>query len=138
MRARKVWAAETVQWTAIDISSRMKSWKNGRTLHLLSNHERAFALLLDWDPAVLDFFEQYPLLPLVDTLAYGEQIGYLIAAAHSPTDWELAKSHFCLLDASAQHQRHTSHGLRRWLNFSANQDLLWSPRRSGPPRDGTP
>lgn len=57
-------------------SSRLKSWKSGRTLQLFSDIETAFAYLLEWSDDVVDYYEQFPLLPLDETLEIGETIGY--------------------------------------------------------------
>ena len=57
-------------------SSRLKSWKSGRTLQLFSDIELAFAYLLDWSDDVIDYYEQFPLLPLEETLEIGSSIGY--------------------------------------------------------------
>lgn len=74
--------ADYIPWFHIrDISSagkshRIKSWKSGRTLQLFSDLELHLAYLLDWSASVTDFYEQYPLLPLDETLHIGEEIGY--------------------------------------------------------------
>lgn len=57
-------------------SNRLKSWKSGRTLQLLSDLELGLAYLLDWSDSVVDYYEQYPLLPLDETLKEGESLGY--------------------------------------------------------------
>ncbi len=61
--------------------SRFRSWKSGRTIQCLSSLETSFAYLLEWSDAVLDYYEQYPLLPLEETLALAEGLGLRI-----PTD----------------------------------------------------
>jgi hypothetical protein len=55
------------------LSSRIKGWKTGRIHHLLSEMETSFFYVLDWSPVVLDIREQFPLLPLEETLAIAEQ-----------------------------------------------------------------
>jgi len=55
--------------------SRFKSWKSGRTIQCLSGIETAFAYLLEWSDAVLDYYEQFPLLPLQETVELAERIG---------------------------------------------------------------
>lgn len=52
---------------------RRKGWKTERTHHLLSGHEDDFFLTQDWNPSVIDIREQYPLLPLEETLAIAEE-----------------------------------------------------------------
>ncbi|HTL89558.1 MAG TPA: TnsA endonuclease N-terminal domain-containing protein [Leptolyngbya sp.] len=58
------------------LSSRIKGWKTGRTHHLLSELETSFFYVLEWSPVVLDIREQFPLLPLEETLAIAEQCGF--------------------------------------------------------------
>lgn len=58
--------------------SRFKSWKSGRTIQCLSSIETAFAYLLEWSDAVVDYYEQFPLLPLEETLQLAERIGVRI------------------------------------------------------------
>lgn len=55
--------------------SRLKSWKSGRTIQCLSGIETAFAYLLEWSDAVVDYYEQFPLLPLEETLGLAERLG---------------------------------------------------------------
>jgi hypothetical protein len=57
------------------LSSRIKGWKTGRIHHLLSEMETSLFYVLDWSPVVLDIREQFPLLPLEETLAIAEQCG---------------------------------------------------------------
>ena len=52
---------------------RTKGWKTERVHHLLSDLEHDYQLIKDWDPSVLDIREQYPLLPLEETLAIAEE-----------------------------------------------------------------
>lgn len=54
---------------------RRKGWKTGRPHHLLSNREDDFFLIQEWNLAVTDIREQYPLLPLEETLTIAEQCG---------------------------------------------------------------
>lgn len=55
--------------------TRMKGWKTGRLHHLLSDLERNYFLLLDWNDDVVDIREQYPLLPIDVTINIAETIG---------------------------------------------------------------
>lgn len=48
--------------------SRIKGWKTGRVHHFFSLLERHFFYILEWSPFVTDIREQFPLLPLSDTL----------------------------------------------------------------------
>jgi len=52
---------------------RTKGWKTERPHHLLSDFEYDYFLIKDWDPSVIDIREQYPLLPLEETLAIAEE-----------------------------------------------------------------
>lgn len=54
---------------------RIKGWKTGRVHHLLSKLELSYFYVLEWSPLVVDIREQYPLLPLEETLALAEQCG---------------------------------------------------------------
>lgn len=56
-------------------ASRFKSWKSGRVIQCFSDIETAFAYLLEWSDAVVDYYEQFPLLPLEETLVLAERIG---------------------------------------------------------------
>lgn len=62
-------------FSSLGKASRIRSWKSGRVIQLVSGIEMAFAYLLEWSDAVVDYYEQYPLLPLEDTLALGDSLG---------------------------------------------------------------
>lgn len=55
--------------------TRIKGWKSGRVHHLLSLLELRCLYFLDWDPEVIDVREQYPLLPLEETLGIAADSG---------------------------------------------------------------
>jgi len=57
------------------LASRIKGWKTGRVHHLLSELETSYFYLLEWSLYVMDIREQFPLLPLEETLAIAEQCG---------------------------------------------------------------
>lgn len=57
------------------LATRIKGWKTNRVHHLHSNFELNYFYLLEWSPIVCDIREQYPLLPLDETLAIAEQCG---------------------------------------------------------------
>lgn len=61
--------------------SRIKGWKNGRVTHLLSKLERRYFYIADWSKLVVDVREQFPLLPLEETLAIARDCGF-----RHPTD----------------------------------------------------
>lgn len=56
-------------------SSRDKGWKTGRLHHFLSTLELLYYLTLEWSRMVTDIREQYPLLPIDDTIAIAESLG---------------------------------------------------------------
>lgn len=56
-------------------ATRMKGWTTGRMHHLMSDLERDFFYLLDFADHVADIREQYPLLPLEETLAIADKMG---------------------------------------------------------------
>ena len=56
-------------------SSRDKGWKTGRPHHFLSILEFLYYLILEWSQMVTDIREQYPLLPIDDTIAIAESLG---------------------------------------------------------------
>lgn len=58
------------------LSSRIKGWKTGRVHHLLSEMETSYFYVLEWSTKVLDIREQFPLLPLEETLAIADQCGF--------------------------------------------------------------
>ena len=57
------------------LATRIKGWKTKRVHHLLSNLELSYFYILEWSRVVFDIREQYPLLPLEETLAIAEQCG---------------------------------------------------------------
>ncbi len=57
------------------LASRVPGVTTGREHHLLSNLEYDCFLVLDWEESIDDIREQYPLLPLEETLALAEEIG---------------------------------------------------------------
>lgn len=64
---------------------RTKGWKTERPHHLLSDLEHNYQLIKDWDPSVVDIREQYPLLPLEETLAIAEECNIRHPNVHHPT-----------------------------------------------------
>ncbi|MBD1898897.1 TnsA endonuclease N-terminal domain-containing protein [Trichocoleus sp. DQ-A3] len=57
------------------LATRIKGWKTKRVHHFLSNLELSYFYILEWSLIVFDIREQYPLLPLEETLAIAEQCG---------------------------------------------------------------
>lgn len=56
-------------------SHRIKGWRHGRVHHLLSDLEAYIFYTYEWSLAVTEIREQYPLLPLEDTLSIAEELG---------------------------------------------------------------
>ena len=68
-------------------SSRHKGWKTGRPHHLFSKLEKKYHNTLEWSKIVTDIREQYPLLPLEETLDIAKQCGFdhpAIQSKHDP------------------------------------------------------
>ncbi len=55
------------------LAHRIKGWKTSRVHHLFSNHERDYFYLLEWSVVVQDIREQFPLLPLEETMEIAKQ-----------------------------------------------------------------
>ncbi len=58
------------------LSTRRKGWKTGRVHHFLSKLEKKYHNTLEWSKIVIDIREQYPLLPLEETLEIAKQCGF--------------------------------------------------------------
>lgn len=56
------------------VSSRVKGWTTERVHEFLSQQELHYFYLLDWSSQVVDIREQYPLLPLAETLEIAQQL----------------------------------------------------------------
>src|SRR6266702_2207545 len=56
-------------------SSRIMGWKTNRLHHALSSHEADYVYIGEWSKKIVDIREQYPLLPLENTLAIAESCG---------------------------------------------------------------
>lgn len=56
--------------------SRIKGWKTERPHHLMSQLEKNYFYLLEWDDNVVDIREQYPLLPVRETMSIASQLGF--------------------------------------------------------------
>jgi hypothetical protein len=54
---------------------RVKGWKHGRVHHLLSDLEARVFFIYEWSLQISDIREQYPLLPLDETLAIAKECG---------------------------------------------------------------
>lgn len=73
--------AEYKPWLAIqDVASRgrchrIRGWRHGRVHHLLSDLEAYVFYTYEWSRCVVEIKEQFPLLPLDETLSIAEDIG---------------------------------------------------------------
>lgn len=56
--------------------SRIVGWKTKRQHEFFSNIETDYFYLLEWSKSVIDIREQFPLLPLEETLAIAGECGY--------------------------------------------------------------
>jgi hypothetical protein len=66
----------TVQsFSSLGYAHRVPGWKTGRTHHLMSNLELDFFHFLEWADTVRDAREQFPLLPLEETIAIAKALG---------------------------------------------------------------
>jgi hypothetical protein len=54
---------------------RIKGWKHGRVHHLLSDLEARVFFIYEWSLQISDIREQYPLLPLDETLTIAKECG---------------------------------------------------------------
>src|SRR5215470_9882469 len=54
---------------------RIKGWKHGRVHHLLSDLEARVSFIYEWSLQIGDIREQYPLLPLDETLEIAKECG---------------------------------------------------------------
>jgi hypothetical protein len=57
------------------LATRIKGIKSKRVQHFMSNFELFYFYLLEWSPVIYDIREQYPLLPLEETIAIAELAG---------------------------------------------------------------
>jgi hypothetical protein len=61
--------------SSIGLVHRIKGSKHGRVHHLMSNLERDYFYLLEWSEKVTDIREQYPLLPIEETIRLADNCG---------------------------------------------------------------
>lgn len=57
------------------LSTRVEGWKTRRIHHFLSLLELMYYYVLEWSRVVLDIREQYPLLPLEETISIAQSCG---------------------------------------------------------------
>jgi hypothetical protein len=78
-------------------SHRILSWTVGRQHHLFSDFEASFFYLADYADTIVDIREQYPLLPLEETLCIAKRLGVKHPAIRNElhivtTDYVLTKA----------------------------------------------
>jgi len=56
-------------------SSRIAGWKTRRAHHLFSDLETGYFYILEWSPIARDIREQYPLLPIEETIQIANELG---------------------------------------------------------------
>lgn len=64
------------QVPSLGLSERIKGWKSNRVHHLFSQLEVNYFYALEWSESVTDIREQYPLLPLDETLDIAQACGF--------------------------------------------------------------
>jgi len=62
-------------FSSLGYATRAPGWKTGREHHLMSNLELDFFFILEWSSRVTDIREQYPLLPVEETVAIASALG---------------------------------------------------------------
>jgi hypothetical protein len=81
----KPWLA-VQSFSSLGYAHRVLGWKSGREHHLMSDLELGFFLILDSSARVIDIREQFPLLPVDETMAIAQAIGI-----RHPTDTRTGK-----------------------------------------------
>ena len=67
---------EVIHLPSRGLVCRVRGLTTGRVHHLLSQLETTYWYALDWAPSVVDIREQFPLLPIEDTLRIAERLCY--------------------------------------------------------------
>jgi hypothetical protein len=62
-------------FSSLGYANRVPGWKTGREHHLMSNLELDFFYMLEWSCRVVDIREQYPLLPVEETVTIASALG---------------------------------------------------------------
>jgi hypothetical protein len=62
-------------FSSLGYANRVLGWKTGRELHLMSDLELDFFFILEWSVRVVDIREQFPLLPVEETIAIAQALG---------------------------------------------------------------
>src|SRR4051794_29504805 len=62
-------------FSSLGYANRELGWKTGREHHLMSDLELDFFFILEWSTRVVDIREQFPLLPVEETVAIAQALG---------------------------------------------------------------
>ena len=128
-------------FSSLGYVSRVRGWKTGREHHLMSNLETELFYLLDWSERVTDVREQYPLLPVEETVAIAEALGFrhpsdartkspivlttdfLVTMRDRPRDVEVART---VKPASELESLRTLEKLQIELQYWRSRKVQWS------------
>lgn len=105
-------------------SSRFKSWKSGRIIQNLSDLETGLAYLLDWSDHVTDYYEQFPLLPLDETLQIGAEVGYTHPIEESTGEPRVRTTDFLVMGSEAGPGRRTAVAVKPAVKLASKATLL--------------
>lgn len=105
-------------------STRFKSWKSGRTIQNLSDLETGFALLMDWTDPVVDYYEQFPLLPLDETLELGAVIGYVHPIDRKTDEPRVRTTDFLVIGSDAGPSHRTAVAIKPASKLASKTVLL--------------
>src|SRR5262245_57707894 len=61
-------------FSSLGYVNRVLGWKTGREHHLMSEIELNFFFILEWSTRVVDIREQFPLLPVEETMAIAQAL----------------------------------------------------------------
>lgn len=59
---------------SLGTTTRIKGWKTNRMHELMSKLESSYFFILEWSDNIIDIREQYPLLPLEETIEIAEEL----------------------------------------------------------------
>jgi hypothetical protein len=121
-------------------SNRMQGWHSGnRLMHFLSQLERDFCYTVQWDPAVVDIREQFP-LHLATTRQIADQMGlkhptspetglpfpmttdFLITKSVEGKEFDLARNVKRYSDIELKGAKHPKRVRRNWEKFLIEQE----------------
>src|ERR1041384_925751 len=86
--------------------ARILGWKTRRVHHLLSLFEQLYFYTLEWSSIVTDIREQYPLLPLEETLSIARDCG-ISHPVHPTTRYPTVLTTDFLVTANSEDQPRT-------------------------------